>query len=260
MKKHIYIVAAFVLLLPLASSSQIRKPKATPMAKPAVSKTDAGFPGYTFVISINEDKTSYLEILTGYEDQYLDNGQLKKALSEYLLMQSPSPGHKPIGPKVVIRPDESLDMQTIFNVAKAVRVSDSVDIGIEMGNGESIGIPVDPRFIKVQDVKPNPLFLLAVLDEKKGITLNNELYGNLADPSRLKARLREIFNAREKSGVFRAGSDEVEKSVYVKMSTTAKFTDLVEFVKALEYVGAGPLFLQVDSDAVPDVPRRKILE
>lgn len=246
MKKYIYIVAAFVLFLPIDGSSQIRKSKPTPAAKPAVSNTDAKFPGYSFEITIDKDKTVLIEVLTGYEQQNLDNGQLNKALSEYLSMQS----RKPVGPKITIRPDESLDLKTVLDVVKAVRVSDSADVSIEMGNGESIGVPVDPRFIRVHDVRPNPLFLLAVLDEKKGITLNNEEYGNLADPSRLKVRLREIFNARENNGVFRPGSNEVEKTVNVKMPSTAKFTDLINFVKALEYVGAGPLVLQVDKDDI----------
>ncbi len=114
MKKYIYVVIAFILLFTTSGFSQIQKPA----PKPQGEKLDAKFPGYSFEIRIGVDKTSNIEIHTGYEFQDLNNGQLRKALSEYLLMQSPVTGRKPVGPTVSIRPDESLDMRTVFDAIK----------------------------------------------------------------------------------------------------------------------------------------------
>lgn len=244
MKKYIYIVVAFILLLPSVGLSQIKKP--TP--KPPIDKLDTKFPGYSFEVRIGADKTSNIEIRTGYEFQDLDKGQLRKALSEYLLMQSPAAGRKPVGPVVSIRPDESLDMQTIFDVIKTVRVSGSAEVTLATPDEQTLEIPVDPKFAKPQSIKPNPLFLLVTVNEKKGITLNNEEFGSLTDSSKLVAKLKNIFHDREINGVTREGSLDVEKTISISIAATAKFKDLCEIAKLLEEAGAVPLVLRVDSD------------
>lgn len=242
-------VAGFVLLF--ASFVFPQETKKVPSKKSTTSKislSDPTFPGYKFEIRIDSDKTSHLEIFTGYEFEDLDNGRLRKALMEYLSMQSPAPGQKPVGPKVVIKPDETLDMNTIIDVAKTVRVAGSSQVQIVTPDGQELAVPVDPRFVKNREVKPNPLFLIAALDGRK-MTLNNENCGDLANLSPLITKLKNIFHEREINGVFREGSYEIEKTVYIKIGTTAKFTDLMQIAKALEDSGAGPLFVQIDKDA-----------
>ena len=253
MKKYIYVVIAFVLLFPSTGLSQVKK--VTP--KPVGEKSDAKFPGYIFEVRINPDKTSEIEIHTGYEYQDLNNGQVRKVLSEYLLMQSPAIGRKPVGPVVSVRPDESLDMQTILDVIRTVRVSESADVSLAT-EIRTLNILVDPKFAKPQAIKPNPLFLLLAVDEKKRITLNNEEFGNAADASKLIAKLKDIFHDREVNGVTREGSLDIEKSVTISIAPTAKFKDLNEIVKILDAAGAGTLILQVDKNEILEVPRRPL--
>ena len=254
MKKYAYIVIGFVLFFSSAGFAQ----RAKPTPKPAGEKTDAKFTGYSFEVRIGADKTSEIEVHTGYEFQDLDNGQLRKVLSEYLWMQSPDAGRKPVGPVVSVRPDESLDMQTIMDVIKTVRVSESADVSLAT-EIQTLSVPVDPKFIKQRDIKPNPLFLLLAVDEKQRLTLNNEELGSVADPSKLIAKLKSVFHEREINGVTRAGSFDIEKSVNISIVPTAKFKELNEIVKILDDAGATNLVLQVDKNEAPDVIRRSLI-
>ena len=112
------VVGTLLLFASLAFPQQSKKVSAQKATIPKAADAAPGFPGYRFEIRIDSDKTSHLEVFTGYEFEDLDNGHLRKALMEYLSMQSPAPGQKPVGPKVVIKPDETLDMSTIIDVAK----------------------------------------------------------------------------------------------------------------------------------------------
>jgi biopolymer transport protein ExbD len=262
MKQHIFAATACVLFLSATVCSQTAG-KGVPRKVVPTNASDSrsAFPGYRFEIRIDADKTSHLEMFTGYEYQDLDNGQLKKALTEYLSMQSPPPGRKPVGPEVVIRPDETLDLQTIVDVVKTARVSEAAEVRIVTPEGQQLGIPIDPRYEKIRDVKPNPLYLLVSLNDKNVATLNNDNYGNLADLSLLVAKLKEIFRDREINGVFRERSYEIEKSIHIRIYQSAKFVDLIKLAKELEEAGAGPLTLEIDAGSDLNVVTiRKVIQ
>src|SRR5687767_15907957 len=59
-------------------------------------------------------------------------------------------------------------------------------------------VPAEPKDQPQMNVKPNPLTLVvAISKETRGITLNNEPFGDVSDPSALSSRLRTIFKERE---------------------------------------------------------------
>ncbi|MCE7962035.1 MAG: hypothetical protein DYH05_05990 [Acidobacteria bacterium ACB1] len=88
-------------------------------------------------------------------------------------------------------------------------------------------------------VRPNPLSLtVSMLDDDGHVTLNGE---TISDLSALGARLAEVFRAREDNGVFREGTNEVEKSVYLNVSKTLKYRDLIKLVEAVKVAGAEPI-------------------
>jgi len=259
-----YIIAAVgcVLFLTAAVCPQKAKKRvASKIIPPVATEPSAVFPGYRFEITIGADKTSQLEIFTGYEFQDMDNGQLKKALTEYISMQTPAPRRKIVGPEVLIRPDEALDLQTIVDVAKTARLSASANVRIVTPDGQELGIPVDPKYEEKGNVKPNPLFLMVSLSDSGGVTLNNEDYGGLTDLSGLIAKLKEVFHVREINGVFREGSFDVEKTVHIKAYRSAKFAEIIQLAKVLKDAGAGPISLLVDElpENVVDTRRKLII-
>lgn len=108
-------------------------------------------------------------------------------------------------------------------------------------------IPAEPKDEQNVNVKPNPLTLvIAISKETKGITLNNEPFGDVSDTEKLGNRLREIFKERENNGVFREGTNEVEKTIFLKSPKSVRYGDVVKVIDAAKAAGASPIGLQVD--------------
>jgi biopolymer transport protein ExbD len=110
------------------------------------------------------------------------------------------------------------------------------------------------RLPEVQDkrvsVKPNPLTLAAALDGDGRVKLNNEDMGTLTDQSRLQIKLREIFKDRENNGVFREGTNEIEKAVFINAPGSAKYGDLIKMIETVKGAGGQPISVQIDNDHI----------
>ena len=108
-------------------------------------------------------------------------------------------------------------------------------------------VPAEPKNEQQLDVKPNPLTLvIAINRENRAISLNNESAGSVDDPTALTAKLTEIFNQRTTLGTFREGTNEVEKTVFIKSPTLVKYGDVVKVIDAAKMAGASPIGLQID--------------
>ncbi len=108
-------------------------------------------------------------------------------------------------------------------------------------------VPAEPKDQQNVDIKPNPLTLvIAISKETKGITLNNEPFGDVSDTESLSNKLREVFKGRENEGVFREGTNEVEKTVFLKSPKSVRYGDVVKVIDAAKAAGASPIGLQVD--------------
>jgi len=108
-------------------------------------------------------------------------------------------------------------------------------------------VPAEPKNEQQLDVKPNPLTLVVTINrETRGIALNNESAGSVDDPSALTGKLTEIFNQRTTNGVFREGTNEVEKTIFIKSPTLVKYGDVVKVIDASKEAGASPIGLQID--------------
>ena len=107
-------------------------------------------------------------------------------------------------------------------------------------------VPAEPKDIQ-QNVKPNPLTLVVGINkDTKAVTLNNDPYGDVTDTDRLTNKLREIFKERESNGAFREGTNEVEKTLFIKSPKSVKYGDVVKVIDAAKTAGAEPIGLQID--------------
>jgi biopolymer transport protein ExbD len=108
-------------------------------------------------------------------------------------------------------------------------------------------VPAEPKNQQNLEVKPNPLTLVvAINNQTKAVTLNNEAAGDVSDASALTARLQEIFKQRENNGVFRENSNEIEKTIFIKSPKSLRYGDVVKVIDAAKGAGASPIGLQVD--------------
>jgi len=108
-------------------------------------------------------------------------------------------------------------------------------------------VPAEPKDQQDVNVKPNPLTLVVAINrETKNVTLNNEPYGDVSDLEKLTNKLREVFKARENEGVFREGTNEVEKTIFLKSPKSVRYGDVVKVIDAAKAAGATPIGLQID--------------
>ena len=108
-------------------------------------------------------------------------------------------------------------------------------------------VPAEPKNQQNLEVKPNQLTLVVAINgSTKGITLNNQSAGDVSDASSLTAQLQEIFKSREANGVFREGTNEIEKTIFIKSPTSVRYGDVVKVIDAAKLAGASPIGLQID--------------
>jgi biopolymer transport protein TolR len=108
-------------------------------------------------------------------------------------------------------------------------------------------VPAEPKDQPQQEVKPNPLTLVVAINkDTKAITLNNEAAGDVSDAAALTGKLEEIFKTRETNGVFREGTNEVEKTIFIKSPTSVRYGDVVKVIDAAKLAKASPIGLQID--------------
>lgn len=109
-------------------------------------------------------------------------------------------------------------------------------------------VPAEPKpEDKQAPPKPNPLTLVVTVDKTTlGIKLNNEEMGNVSDTTELQTRLTQVFDQRKNEGVLREGTNEVEKTIFIKAPRSIKYGDVVKIIDAVKVAGAQPIGLQID--------------
>jgi TonB family protein len=142
------------------------------------------------------------------------------------------------------------------------RVPKDNEVSYHEGMGD---IPGPDRMFEVAigtiniGAKPNPLTLVVMPTSLDRFTLNNELY---VDDEELATKLRDIFRQRENNAVWREGTNEVEKTVFIKIEKDLereRYGDYVRLIDTLKSAGASPIVFQASEDSleldeVPEPP------
>jgi biopolymer transport protein ExbD len=98
----------------------------------------------------------------------------------------------------------------------------------------------------LSQLKPNPLTLVVTISGDYKLKLNQDDMGNVSDTSPLSQRLVSLFTQRKETRAFRPGTEEVEKTVFIKAPRGLKYGDVVKVIDAIKGAGANPVGLQVD--------------
>lgn len=112
-------------------------------------------------------------------------------------------------------------------------------------------VPAEPKPEDRTDAKPNELTLVVTINkgdtpENMSVLLNKDAAGDVGDTSALESQLSTIFKQREANGTFREGTNEVEKTVFVKSPRTVKYGNVVKVIDAIKSAGSDRIGLQVD--------------
>jgi biopolymer transport protein ExbD len=108
-------------------------------------------------------------------------------------------------------------------------------------------VPAEPKPDNQTVAKPNPLTLVVAINKTDlKLALNNQPAGDVTDASSLTSQLSEIFKERDARGAFREGTNEVEKTVFIKSPRSVRYGDVVKVIDAVKTAGAQPIGLQID--------------
>jgi biopolymer transport protein ExbD len=108
-------------------------------------------------------------------------------------------------------------------------------------------VPAEPKPDDQTVAKPNPLTLVVAVNKADmKLLLNNQPAGDISDASALTSQLSDIFKGRDANGVFREGTNEVEKTVFIKSPRSVRYGDVVKVIDAVKIAGAQPIGLQID--------------
>lgn len=107
-------------------------------------------------------------------------------------------------------------------------------------------IPSEPK--PDTTVNPNPDTLIVSINPDLSLKLNLEKnLGKVGEPDNLIAKLSETFKERAENGVMRAGTNEIEKTVFIKAPRTLAYGEVAKVVDAVKLAGASPIGLQIDN-------------
>jgi biopolymer transport protein ExbD len=108
-------------------------------------------------------------------------------------------------------------------------------------------IPTEPDPNQdMSQIKPNPLTLVVSISSDLQLKLNQDGMGSVNDTAPLSSRLSGLFDQRKRDRAFRTGTEEVEKTVFVKAPRSLKYGDVVKVIDAIKGAGANPVGLQID--------------
>jgi biopolymer transport protein ExbD len=95
---------------------------------------------------------------------------------------------------------------------------------------------------------PDPNTLVVFVRSDGSLGLNNETaLGSIDDPEALRSKLAEVFRTRERDGIVRYGTNEIEKTVFVQAPTSLGYGAVVRAIDAVKESGAGPIGLKLDN-------------
>ena len=108
-------------------------------------------------------------------------------------------------------------------------------------------VPAEPKDQQNLDVKPNPLTLVVSINRNnRTLMLNADTVGSVDEPDALLNALKAIFQQREQNDVRREGTNEIEKTIFIKSPTSIKYGDVAKVIDTVKAAGAQPIGLQID--------------
>ncbi|HMM80558.1 MAG: biopolymer transporter ExbD [Acidobacteria bacterium] len=108
-------------------------------------------------------------------------------------------------------------------------------------------VPAEKKDQQDVVVQANPYTLVVAINkDTKGVTLNNEPYGDVTNTEGLIAKLKEVFKERADKGVLNENTNQVERTLFVKAPKSVRYGDVVLVIDAVKQAGASPIGLQID--------------
>ena len=106
-------------------------------------------------------------------------------------------------------------------------------------------VPAEPA--RDESLQRNPNTLIVAVKDDSSLQLNQaDNFGTVEDSEKLIESLRAEFQKREREGNLRAGTNEIEKTVFIKAPKNINYGSVAKVVDAVKLSGAEPIGLQID--------------
>ncbi len=106
-------------------------------------------------------------------------------------------------------------------------------------------VPAEPTNGSNLPANPNTLIVTVKSDLSLGLNQEND-YGTVEDSAKLIKSLQAEFEKRENAGILRTGTNEIEKTVFIKAPKNLLYGNVVKVLDAVKLSGAEPIGLQID--------------
>ena len=91
------------------------------------------------------------------------------------------------------------------------------------------------------------LTLIVSVNPDYSLKINNQSdFGTISEPNNLISKLSQTFKERTENGVLREGTNEIEKTVFIKAPKNIPYGEMAKVVDAVKLSGANPIGLQID--------------
>ncbi|HMS41197.1 MAG TPA: biopolymer transporter ExbD [Pyrinomonadaceae bacterium] len=249
------LLIGFAVAMPFLINEPQRKNQLVNLPEVRFAEADANIDKESaMVLTLTADNKLYERQRADKElrDIIINKGELSQKITKSMGEKSPE------NQIVYLKVDENASYENVVQIFEIIRIAEVEKVGLAVIEKKNPDDPYQitsrrielklPQPKKTREiVKPNPLVLLiSMLDKDGGLMLNRESMGTISDTKRLENGLAGIFKARESNGVFRVGTNEIEKEVFLKVSKSVKYGDFIKLVEAVKIAGAEPIAIQID--------------
>jgi biopolymer transport protein ExbD len=212
---------------------------------------------FGFDVSLDAAGYASVSIVTSENSKGVSTDEMNVIYERFATFRTPSTAKmvKPIDPVVVVHAVSDTTYGSILKFVAPLRRNGQNLIKIATNDGQFIVVPGKRK--PGLEIKPDPTTLVVSVNGSGDIALNNEPRGNLIGLSVLEKKLREVFKAREENGVFRSGTNDIETTVWLELSDTTSFGDILQLDSVIRRAGSDRVGLAVEDG--PFIGNRKTM-
>lgn len=225
-----------------------KRPLKNPVSSsPAAMNEASRREDYVLMVEIDKDSKIKLAVQKAADAEFLGDTQTTNLLTDFLAKLFNRKPSEKLNSTVIVKPHPVLKYEEIVKVIKKIRSLTTQTTKVEIAEDFYVYVPPELAKKEKTNVKPNPMVLVVELDKNAKLRLNDYEMGSLNDLAPLEREMKELFRAREANGVFRSGTNEIEKRVFVKAPLSAGFFDVIKIIESLRETGAAPIGLVIDN-------------
>lgn len=189
-----------------------------------------------------------ISLQKGDDTEPVSDQELKKRLLDGTSQNNSSNANAPADAVVIIEPTGTDKFDAIAQIIRGARRAFTSRIKVRVSDGVYAFVRTDwGNQIPSGLAKPDPLTLILEVDTAGNLFINKDPRGSLSKPILLRELLDRVFQSRAENGIFRPGTDILERTVLVKLPPSMTWKDATALIRVVRETGADPIGLLVEN-------------